>query len=126
MAVDPFMFLVHIIVSIIVVSPSLLISGRLVVGGSKARFTDAIMIVIAGVILGSILNFFFRGLIAAVVQLIVWLGLVKHFFDATWGQAIVIAVVAVVIFIVASIVLSIILGIAIFSLLPDQSGSILI
>jgi uncharacterized membrane protein (DUF106 family) len=86
------------------------------VGGKKAKFTDAIMIVVIGVLVGGVFNYLFQGLLAAIVQLVIWVGLVKHFFDANWGQAIAIAVIAVIIFIVASIILGLLLGVALFSM----------
>ncbi len=109
--------IIQMIVSVIVVSPSLWLAGRAIVGGKKAKFTDAIMIVAIGVLVGGVFGYLFQGLVAAIVQLVIWLALVKHFFDANWGQAIAIAIIAVIIFVIASIVLGLILGIALFSII---------
>ncbi len=49
--------LLNIIVNIIVIAPLLWISGRLLVGKEKAKFTDAISIVVLSAILSSIVNF---------------------------------------------------------------------
>ena len=117
MAINLNNLLLQIVVSVIVVSPSLWLAGRAIVGGKKAKFTDAIIIVVAGVIVGGIFNYFFTGLLAALIQLLIWLGLVKHFFDASWGQSIAIAVIAVIIFIVASLLLGLLIGVAVFSLI---------
>jgi len=43
---------------------------------------------------------FFTGIIAAIIQFILWLALVKHFFDCGWLRALAISILAVVIFVV--------------------------
>jgi hypothetical protein len=52
-------------------------------------------------------------------MLIVWLALIKHFFDCGWLKALLIAIVAVVIFIVIVIVLAILGFAALGGLLPS-------
>ena len=96
-------------------APILWLSGRALVGKDKAKFTDAVWIVVLGVILGAIVNFFISGLIAAVIMFIVWLALIKHFFDCGWLKALIIAVLAVIIFIIIVAILAII-GIGILAL----------
>lgn len=88
---DLMTLLIQIVVNVIVLAPILWISGRLLVSKEKAKFTDAIWIVVLGVVLGAIVNFFLSGLIAAVVMFIVWLALIKHFFDRGWLKAFIIA-----------------------------------
>ncbi|MEM3641841.1 MAG: hypothetical protein QXH37_07975 [Candidatus Bathyarchaeia archaeon] len=105
---DLMTLLIQIVVNVIVLAPVLWISGRLLVGKDKAKFTDAIWIVVLGVVLGAIVNFFLSGLIAAVVMFIVWLALIKHFFDCGWLKAFIIAVLAVIIFIVVIVILALI------------------
>lgn len=105
---DLMTLLIQIVVNVIVLAPVLWISGRLLVGKDKAKFTDAIWIVVLGVVLGAIVNFFLSGLIAAVVMFIVWLALIKHFFDCGWLKAFIIAVLAVIIFIVIIVILALI------------------
>lgn len=112
---DLMTLLIQIVVNVIVLAPILWISGRLLVSKEKAKFTDAIWIVVLGVVLGAILNFFLSGLIAAVVMFIVWLALIKHFFDCGWLKAFIIAVLAVIIFIVIIVILALI-GIGILML----------
>ena len=115
MAIDLGSIVISIIVNLIVIAPSLWLAGRALVGGKKARFLDSIWIVVAGTIIGHIVGYFISGWIGVLVQLIVWLGLVKHFFDASWWKAIVISIVAIIIFIVIMVVLGI-LGLAVFKL----------
>jgi hypothetical protein len=109
--------LIQIIVGIIVLAPVLWISGRLLAGKDKAKFTDAIWIVVLGVVIGAIVGFFVSGLISWIIMFIVWLALVKHFFDCGWLKAFAIAVIAVLIFIVIAVVIALILGVALVGLL---------
>ena len=104
---------ISIIVNIIVLSPVLWISGRLIAGKDKARFTDALWIVVLGTFIGAVFQYFFTGLIASIIVLIIWLALVKHFFDTSWLRALAIAIVAIVIWIVIAAIIALILGIAI-------------
>jgi hypothetical protein len=101
----------QIIVSVIIISPVLWLVGRSMVGGAKARFTDAIWIVVLGIIINAILGTFIHGAVGFIVTLIVWVALIKHFFDAGWGKAILIGIVAIIVLIVISVVLAL-LGIA--------------
>lgn len=93
------------IVCIIFIAPVLWISGRILVGKDKAKFTDAICIVILGVTLGSIINHFIHGLLATILVIITWLLLTKHFFDCGWLKALAISILAAVIFILTIAIL---------------------
>ena len=108
--------LISIIVNVLVLTPVLWIAGRILVGGSKARFIDALWIVILGTIIGAVFSAFVSGIIASIILLIMWLGLIKHFYDCGWLKALIISIVAVVIFAVISLILGIIIGIAIFTI----------
>ncbi len=106
---------VHIIVNVIVLAPVLWIAGRLLAGKDKAKFTDALWIVILGTIIGAVFQAFLEGilgLLGSIIMLIVWLALVKHFFDTGWLKAFVIAILAVIIYIVIVAIL-VLLGLAI-------------
>jgi hypothetical protein len=107
--------LIQIVVGIIVVAPILWLVGRVLAGKDKAKFTDAIWIVVLGTIIGAVVGIFVGSLISAIIMFIVWLALIKHFFDCGWLKAFVIAVIAVIIFIVIVAILAII-GIGILSL----------
>jgi hypothetical protein len=100
--------LINIIVSVIVVTPALWLSGRGIVGKDKARFIDAVWIIILGIVVGTIIGAFVIGIIGSIIQLVLWLALVKHFFDSGWLQALAISIVAVIIFVVITIILGII------------------
>jgi hypothetical protein len=96
MALNLTSLLIEIIVSVIIVSPILWLVGRALVGGQKAKFTDAIWIVALGIIINAILGMFVHGIVGFIVTLIVWLYLIKHFFDTGWLHAIIVAVVAII------------------------------
>jgi hypothetical protein len=53
-------------------------------------------------------NWLIGGIIAALIMFVVWLALIKHFFDCGWIKAFVIAVIAVIIFVIIAFVLALI------------------
>jgi hypothetical protein len=103
---DPLLLglIVTIIANIIIVAPVLWISGRLL-AGKKARFTHALWIVIIGTVIFYFFSYFLQDLIGSVILsylilLVIWLALVKHFFDCGWLKALAISIVAVIIAVV--------------------------
>lgn len=107
--------LISIVVGIIVVAPILWLVGRALVGKQKAKLTDAIWIVILGIVIGAVVGALIGGLVAAVIMFIIWLALIKHFFDCGWLMAFAIAVVAVIIFVIVVAVLAFV-GISVIAL----------
>jgi len=108
---------VHIIVNVIVLSPVLWIAGRLLAGKDKAKFTDALWIVVLGTVIGAVFQAFLEGilgLLGSIIMLIIWLALVKHFFDTGWLKALAIAIVAIIIYIIIVAIL-VLLGLAIIA-----------
>ncbi|MBC7127284.1 MAG: hypothetical protein ABC585_07010 [Candidatus Methanosuratincola petrocarbonis] len=108
--------LINLVVSVIFLSPVLWLVGRWLVGKDKAKFTDAIWIVVIGTIVGAIFGYFELGLIGTIIMLIIWLALIKHFFDCGWLKALLIAIVTVVVFIIIGIVLAL-LGFAFLAII---------
>ena len=113
---------VSLVVGIIILSPLLWLVGRWLVGKEKAKFTDAILIIVIGMIINAILSWILTGwlgIISFIIMLIVWLYLIKHFFDCGWLKALLIAIVFVIIFVIIVVILGVILaliGISVFSL----------
>lgn len=105
---------IHIIVNTIILSPVLWVAGRALAGKEKAKFTDAIWIVVLGTVVGAVIGAFSTGLVALIVQLIIWLALVKYFFDCGWLKALAIAILAIIIFAVIAVILGLI-GFALIS-----------
>jgi len=118
--------LVSLAIDIVVLSPILWLVGRSLVGKDKAKFTDAIWIVALGVLIGVAFQYvslyvlttigFVGTLIGAVIMLLVWLGLIKHFFDTGWLMAFAIAVVAIIIYIVIAFIIGLIFGLALLAI----------
>ena len=100
--------LIQIVVGIIVVAPILWLVGRALAGKGKAKFTDAIWIVVLGTVIGAVVGALVGSLISAIIMFIVWLALIKHFFDCGWLKAFAIAVIAVIVFIIIASILAVI------------------
>jgi len=109
--------ILQIVITTIFVAPALWLAGRALVGKEKAKFTDAIWIVLLGTVIGTVVGVFIGGLVASILMFIVWLALIKHFFDSGWLMALAIAIIAVIIFIAIAFVLALIgLGIGLLTL----------
>ncbi len=113
---DLIALLIQIVVGVIIIAPILWLAGRALAGKDKAKFTDAIWIVVLGTVIGAVVGAFVGGLIAALIMFIIWLALIKHFFDCGWLKALTIAIIAVIIFIIIVAVLAIV-GFGILKLL---------
>ena len=100
--------LIQIIAGVIIIAPILWLAGRELAGKDKAKFTDAIWIVVLGTVIGAVAGPFVGGLLAALVMLIIWLALIKHFFDCGWLKALAIAIISVIVFVVIIAILAII------------------
>ncbi len=103
-------FGINLIVNTIILAPVLWLAGRAFVGKRKAKFIDAIMIVVTGIVVGAIFGVFVPkgGIIGSIIQLIIWLYLVKHFFDCGWLKALVISIAAIIIFVITTIILGLV------------------
>lgn len=116
---DLIALLIQIVVSVIFISPILWLVGRALAGKDKAKFTDAIWIVVLGTVIGAIVGALVSGLfgslISSILMIIIWLALIKHFFDCGWLKAFAIAILAVIAFVIIGVILAII-GFGILSL----------
>ncbi len=108
--------IISLVINIIVLSPALWLSGRLLVGGQKAKFIDSIMIIVIGLVVGAIVGALIIGWLASIIMIIVWLALIKHFFDCGWLKALLIAIITLIIFVIIAAVLSLV-GIGLFALI---------
>jgi hypothetical protein len=120
MTIDWYALLIHIIVNTIIISPVLWLAGRALAGKDKAKFTDAIWIVVLGTVLGTLVGWaigtyfsaLLSGWVVTIILLVMWLALVKHFFDCGWLKALAISIVAVIFFVIIVFILALI-GVAI-------------
>jgi hypothetical protein len=113
---------IQIVVAAVVLAPILWLVGKAFVGKDKAKFTDAVWIGVLGVVVGAVIGFFLGGwgaLLGTLVMIVVWLALIKHFFDCGWLKGLVIAVIAGIIYLIISLILSAILVSLGFSSLPS-------
>jgi len=102
------------IIGLIVLTVIFYVAGRIVVGGKRALFSDAFVISLLGTIVMNVCLYFFHPLVGAILSLIVWLLLIRHYYETGWLGAIVVAIMAVIVSVVIAILLGILLG---FSLL---------
>jgi hypothetical protein len=113
---------IQIVVAAVVLGPILWIVGKTFAGKDKAKFTDAIWIGVLGVVIGAVIGFFLTGwgaILGTLVMIVVWLALIKHFFDCGWLKGLVIAVIAGIVYLIISLILSAILVSLGFSPLPS-------
>jgi hypothetical protein len=109
MAINLDALLIDLVIKIIVLAPAFWLAGRALVKKENAKFVDAIWIVILGTFIGAVFSYFeIIGIIALLIQLILWLALVKHFFDTNWIKAFVISVLAIIILVVIGFILGLI------------------
>jgi predicted lysophospholipase L1 biosynthesis ABC-type transport system permease subunit len=109
--------IINILVNLISVTPFLWIAGRLLAGKRKAKFADALWIVLIGTVAfyfftWVISDFIMSGIaviIAYIGMLIIWLALVKHFFDCDWLKALAISIIAVIIAFIILFIIALIL-----------------
>jgi len=108
--------IVNIIVGTIIVGPILWFVGRALVGPEKAKLTDALWIMLLGQVIGAIVGIvtgfdLTLSIIGFIIQLVIWLVLIRHFFDTGWGKAFIIAIIAVIVSAIVFAVLAIILAV---------------
>jgi hypothetical protein len=111
MALSLTSILVQIVVGVIIIAPILWLVGRALVGKQRASFGHAIWIVLLGVIINAVVGYFVHGVLGFIVTLVVWVALIKHFFQTGWGHAIIVGIVAIVVLVIIVMVLAF-LGIA--------------
>lgn len=117
MAIDLTSLVIQIIINIIILAPVLWLVGRGLVGKEKAKGSDAVWIVILGVVLQAVVGWLFSGLVGFILTFLVWLFLIQHFFDCGWLMAFGIAVVTVIVFVVISFIILTVLGLSLGLLL---------
>ncbi len=89
------------------------IAGRLVVGKKRALFRDAFVISLLGTIVVNIVSLFMPNvqLIGLILSLIIWLLLIRHYYETGWLGALAVAILAVIIYVVIGLILFLILSI---------------
>jgi hypothetical protein len=89
------------------------LAGLIIVGGRRARLSDAFLIALLGTIIGVIMALFIPSyLLLLIIQIIVWLGLIKHFYETSWLGALAVAILSVIVFIVVLFILAVVFAIS--------------
>lgn len=98
--------IVFFVIDLIVMTIVFYIAGVIVVGKRRALFSDALVISLLGTIVGNICILFFPPLVGLILSLIVWLLLIRHYYETGLLGALAVAVLAVIIYVVVLVVLA--------------------
>lgn len=112
-----FRWLFVFVVKMVVLAFVFYVAGVLVVGGKRARFGDALVISLLGTILGDVCIAFLHGIFGLIAALVVWLVLIRYFYETGWLGAVGVAVLAVIVYVILIVVLGVIFTL-VFELLP--------
>jgi hypothetical protein len=105
--------LVNFVIGLIILTIVFYIAGRAVVGKKRALFSDAFVISLLGTTVAIVVGFFMPDmpLISLILSLIVWLLLIKRYYETGWLGALAVAILAVIIYVVVGLILFLILEI---------------
>lgn len=104
--------LINFVLGLIILTIVFYVAGRAVVGGKRALFSDAFVISLLGTIVANVVSFFIeQSLIGLMLSLIIWLLLIKHYYETGWLGALAVAILAVVVYIAIWFVLFLLLAI---------------
>jgi len=99
------------IVRLITLTVVLYIAGIVVVGKRRALFSDALVISLLGTVVGIICDLFFQSsLIGAILSLLVWLLLIRYYYETGWLGALAVGILAVIIAVILSLIVLFILA----------------
>ncbi|MGC8896458.1 MAG: hypothetical protein ACP5LB_06830 [Candidatus Bathyarchaeia archaeon] len=117
--------LVLFFVSLLVLTVVLYLSGLIVVGGKRARLTDALIISLLGTVLSTLfLMFIPYPVIALILSIITWLLLIKSLYETGWLGSLAVGILAIVIYLAVIILLALFFGI--LAILIERFSSFMI
>lgn len=96
------LFIIHLIVMTIV----FYVAGVIVVGKRRALFSDAFVISLLGTVVGNICALFFPSIIGLILSLLIWLLLIRHYYETGWLGALAVSVLAAIIYVVVWVILA--------------------
>jgi hypothetical protein len=105
--------LISFVVNLLVLTVVFYIAGVIVVGRKRALLSDAFVISLLGTVVNSICLVFFPPLIGLILSLIIWLLLIRRYYETGWLGALAVGILAVIVSVVVLVILGIILGISI-------------
>lgn len=108
--------LISFVVSLLVLTVVFYIAGAVVVGRQRALLSDAFVISLLGTVVNSICLVFFHPFVGLILSLIIWLLLIRRYYETGWLGALAVGILAVIVSVVVLVILSIILGISILIL----------
>ncbi len=97
---------VSFIVNLLVMTIVFYVAGIIVVGKRRALLSDALVISLLGTVVGNICLLFFPPVIGLLLSLIVWLLLIRRYYETGWLGALAVAVLAVIIYVVVLVILA--------------------
>jgi hypothetical protein len=99
--------IIHLVIAGIIGGIFVWLAGK-ALGAPRATYWHGILIVVSAIIITDIIGYFLgsMGWITTIIEIVVILLLIKHFFSVGWLKAIVIAILAVVIAIIVTAVLA--------------------
>jgi hypothetical protein len=99
--------IIHLVIAGIIGGIFVWLAGK-ALGAPRATYWHGILIVVSAIIVTDIIGYFLHGLgwITTIIEIIIILLLIKHFFAVGWIKAIIIAILAVVIAIIVAVVLA--------------------
>lgn len=103
--------LITFVLNLVILTVVFYVAGAIVVGRQRALVSDAFVISLLGTIVSSICLLFFSPLIGWILSLVIWLLLIRHYYETGWLGALAVAILAVIVFIVVSVILSLLLAI---------------
>jgi hypothetical protein len=104
--------LILFFVNLIALAIVLYLAGLIVVGKKRDLVSDAFIVSLLGNILST--AFFILipiRLLALALSIIVWLLLIKRFYETTWPKAMAVGILAIIVFLAITVVLALIFGI---------------
>lgn len=111
-----FSFIVFI-VNLIVLTVVFYVAGIVVVGKKRARFGDAFVISLFGTLAGTILNLFIPQYgVGTILSLIVWLLLIRRYYETGWLGALAVAILAVIVMVALGFLLGLLVAIGLILL----------
>jgi len=102
------------IIQVLILSVIIYIAGLMVVGGRRATFGDAFKISLLGTVLGGFIYAaisLFVPLVGLIVYILVWLALIKQYFETGWLNALAIGILAIIVALALLIIVALILAI---------------
>ena len=108
--------LVSFVVSLLVLTAVFYIAGAIVVGRERATLSDAFVISLLGTVVNSICLVFFPPFVGLILSLIIWVLLIRRYYETGWLGALAVGILAVIVSVVILVILGIILGISVLIL----------